>query len=187
MSGEHVWFTADTHFGHQKILKFHPERPGTNAEEMGEALIENWNAVVNKADHIYVVGDFSLSTQEVAENAFRRLKGNKHLVQGNHDPTRVARMSGWQSVSQIKEVKAGNHKFVLCHFPMLTWNGAHRGVYHLHGHSHGMLREQNHLQRARLDVGIDCHPHHRPFHLDEVLSLLGEYTPVDKHDSDGYR
>jgi len=180
MTDQHVWFTADLHFGHERILKFHPDRPGTNAAEMGEALIDKWNAVVDRHDHVYIVGDFCLAGQDVAETAFRRLKGQKHLVIGNHDPRRVIRMA-WSSVDEIKEVRVGENKFVLCHYPMLTWNQAHKGVYHLHGHSHGMMNAQNHLQRARLDVGIDCHPHHRPFHVDEVLERLGDYTPVDQH------
>ena len=174
---ENIWFTADLHFGHERILEFHPGRPGSNVEEMSEGLIDAWNDVVQRADHVYVVGDFSLGPQRIADDAFAQLKGQKHLIAGNHDPNRVRRM-GWKSVADLKSVKAGGRRFVLCHYPLVTWNGAHHGVLHLHGHSHGTLTEHN---PARMDVGVDCHPGHRPFHVDEVLDILSDYRPADHH------
>lgn len=180
---EHVWFTADTHFAHQRILKFHPDRNpdpdqyAWNDPEalagMEEMLITAWNACVQRHDHIYLVGDFCFGYQEDAERVFRQLNGHKHLIVGNHDPVRVQKL-GWESVADIKEVKAGGHKFVLCHFPMVSWNKMHKGVYHLHGHSHGGLIKSGEARRqpARMDVGIDCHPNLRPFHIDEVMATL---------------
>lgn len=182
---EHVWFTADPHFAHQRILKFHPNRNPSPDQyawndpdalaAMEELLIDNWNAVVGRNDHIYLVGDFCFGYQDDAERVFNQLHGFKHLIRGNHDPERVCRL-GWTSVSDIKEVKAGGHKFVLCHYPMVSWNKMHRGVMHLHGHSHGGLVRSGEAERqpARMDVGIDNHPFLRPFHIDEVLAHMGQ-------------
>lgn len=181
---QHVWFTADLHFRHRKIMKFHPKRNqtewGWNDDEAIEAhdqmLVENWNAVVGRKDHVYVLGDVCFGYQEDADLWIPRLNGYKHLIWGNHDPTRVQRMPVWVSVEQIKEVKVGEHRFVCCHYPMVSWNKMNKGWYHLHGHSHGGLLRSGEFRRqpARMDVGIDCHPNLRPFHVDEVLANLGE-------------
>ena len=73
-----VWFTADTHFGHANIIKY-CQRPFLNAEEQrlvledprggwrvsaetvhkhDQAILEAINSVVQKADTLWLVGDF---------------------------------------------------------------------------------------------------------------------------------
>jgi calcineurin-like phosphoesterase family protein len=56
-SKQGIWFTSDTHFGHNNILKF-CKRPWNTVEEMDEALINNWNAVVGTNDIVFHLGDF---------------------------------------------------------------------------------------------------------------------------------
>lgn len=79
-----VFFTADTHFGHKKIIEFEANaRPFFTVEEMNEALVDNWNSVVGKKDVIYHLGDVLFG-----RDAFKylgRLNGIKKLIMGNHD------------------------------------------------------------------------------------------------------
>jgi calcineurin-like phosphoesterase family protein len=185
-----VWFTADLHFGHKGILKHHPDRPGaahlhrwndpaTGIAVMEDHLIEAWNAVVSRGDDVWVLGDFSFGTPEEKAKVFHRLAGRKHLIVGNHDNNATKRLP-WTSVSDLHTWKAKPHRAVLCHYPLLTWDRAHYGVWMLHGHSHGLLQPHH---TTRMDVGVDCHPMYRPFHLDEIGAVMAKraYEPVDAH------
>ncbi len=173
-----TFFTADTHFGHTRIIEFHPHR-GSSIEEMNKRIVENWNAVVGAKDDVWFLGDFAMGKLDESLRYFHRLRGKKHLIIGNHDSPRTINLP-WTSVDYYKEWKQKPYKAVLCHYPFLTWNGAHNGVYALHGHSHGMLAPTT---TTRMDVGIDCHPEFRPFHLDEVVDYMSdkEYVVIDAH------
>jgi len=76
---------ADTHFGHANIIDYE-NRPFNNVEEMDNRLIELWNSIVGKSDHVYVLGDFTLSRKiDVIKNLVNQLHGRKVLIMGNHD------------------------------------------------------------------------------------------------------
>ena len=76
-----IYFTADTHFGHYNVIRF-CDRPFASAEEMDEAMIQNWNDRVTGNDTVYILGDmFFRSTN--AEGILKRLKGKKRLIVGN--------------------------------------------------------------------------------------------------------
>lgn len=48
-----IYFTADTHFGHENVIRF-CGRPFSCAAEMDEALIANWNSRVKGNDTVYI-------------------------------------------------------------------------------------------------------------------------------------
>ena len=58
-----TWIISDTHFGHAGVCNFTesdgvtPLRPWDDPEEMNEALVDNWNSVVNDNDRVYHCGD----------------------------------------------------------------------------------------------------------------------------------
>src|ERR1017187_8378616 len=54
-----TWFTADQHFGHKRIIEL-SGRPFGSVEEMNEAVVDRWNAVVAPDDLVWVLGDFAL-------------------------------------------------------------------------------------------------------------------------------
>ena len=56
--GSNVFFTSDTHFGHQNILRF-CDRPWATIAEHDQALIENWNDTVPEDAVVVHLGDFS--------------------------------------------------------------------------------------------------------------------------------
>lgn len=176
-----AWFTADLHFGHRAILRY-TNRPFADLDEMRTMVISNWNRHVRPNDDVYVLGDFSFEPKAQALETFEALQGRKHLIVGNHDGDSVRKLP-WESVSPLKTFRGGEGvRIVLCHYPMLTWDQAHRGTWHLHGHAHTNINHLNEGQ-TRLDVGLDNHPDWRPFSLAEVVERLSStvYEPVDHH------
>lgn len=141
-----MFFTADTHFGHTNIIKY-CNRPFSSIEEMDEILIENWNKIVTKKDIIYHLGDVAFRN---AEQYVKKLNGQIHLITGNHDRKRLDR---YRSISQIKVIRSVNPKIVMCHHALRSWPFSHNGAWHLYGHSHGRLPENESLS---FDIGVDC-------------------------------
>lgn len=173
-----LWFWSDTHFHHANIIDF-CNRPFGSVAEMDAAMIERWNQPVKAADQIFFLGDFGFGGAAAETVSF--LNGEKHLVIGNHDEKQSRRLltAGWASISHIRVVKWEGLRIVLCHYPLESWPGMHRGWYHFHGHSHGTLKRR---LRRRLDVGFDCFPD-GPVSISDALqaSEIGEDLLTDGH------
>jgi len=164
-----TYFTADTHFGHARISE-HCKRPFSDVDEMTDAMIDRWNAVVGPQDDVWHLGDFAYRLRpEALERVFRRLRGRKHLIIGNHDDKHVLRLS-WSSEPRDRRavtVPGETLPVVLDHYSMRVWPKAHYGAVHLYGHSHGALPGVG----RSLDVGVDCWDF-RPVTLEELRPTL---------------
>jgi calcineurin-like phosphoesterase family protein len=175
-----TFFAADHHFGHGNIIKF-CDRPFSSVEEMDERMIDEWNAVVGRTDRVFYLGDLSFHKKDKTLELLYALNGIIFYIMGNHDEKRFNEdiKGRFQWVKHYHELKHDSRKIVLCHYPFETWNKAHHGSWHLHGHSHGSLRTK---RGGRLDVGVDTHEF-RPWSMDEVVEHLSEqkYDPMDHH------
>lgn len=174
------WFTSDTHWAHDKVLGF-DNRPWATIEEHDEALIQNWNAVVQPGDVVYHLGDVSWHKRLLdIEILLGRLHGTKILILGNHDVGHVEKATGWAKVTPYLEISERGQKVVLFHYRMVVWNRSHHGSWALHGHSHGNL-PVNYDART-FDVGTMCW-NYRPISFDEVAEEMQKHTfvPVDQH------
>ena len=111
------------------------------------------------------------------EGLFGQLPGaRKHLVVGNHD-LELTQALPWDSVSDIAQVKDGRDRLThtLCHFPMITWNGARKGSLHLFGHVHDRWKgTQN-----SVNVGVDQW-NFRPTSL-ALAAARAKELPVNLH------
>lgn len=163
------WFASDHHIFHRRIIEF-CGRPHKSLEDMHDAIVEDHNRVVMRGDRVWIVGDFSFGETYETSRILERMNGQKFLVKGNHDhQRRINGVVGYADVFHYKELKFGEDHVILSHFPMLMWNRAHHGAYHLHGHCHGNIRYPAPLAKARIfDVGID-----------HLFKLNGSYSPVD--------
>lgn len=167
-----IWFTADTHFGHEYILDA-CQRPFKSIKEHDDALIERWNKAVNKHDMVYHCGDFALANCDYICEIIDQLNGQKFLIEGNHDRLTVGIKKRFITVERIKEIKVTDEeagikqKITLCHYPIESWRSKSHGSWHLHGHCHGDLKA---IER-RLDVGVDCH-NFNPISYEKVKEII---------------
>ena len=74
--------TADTHFGHAKIIGY-CDRPFSSVEEMNKGLVDNWNSVVKPEDVVFHLGDVGFGKSGFS--CVSQCNGRKILIRGNHD------------------------------------------------------------------------------------------------------
>ncbi|MDA3069514.1 metallophosphoesterase [Campylobacter sp. VBCF_08 NA3] len=138
-----IYFISDLHFGHENIMKYSPKYRNFNSvAEMDEYLIALWNDTVSDDDIVYNLGDLSFHKDSTkTARILERLNGSHRLILGNHDKQIIANtdLQGYfDEICDYKYFKAPGVKkgFVLFHYPILEWNGAHYGSVHLYGHVH---------------------------------------------------
>ena len=156
-----ILFTADTHFGHENIIKF-CNRPFENVEEMDRVLAENWNHRVCANDDIYILGDFCYRNDvSQAIDLLKNLNGRKHLIAGNHDMKYLKNQEFREQFVEVEymlTISVDNTRIVLCHYPIAEWDGFFRGTYHIYGHIHNAKNAAFHHLRSveqALNAGCD--------------------------------
>lgn len=178
-----IFFTGDTHLGDSSILK-HQEREGNTIEDHDDAIVRAWNAVVKRGDVVYHAGDFARRRPDAY---LRRLNGQIHLTEGNHDRLNAASKALFASFHQITKVKvkADNQLIYVSHYAMRVWNRSHYGSWNLYGHSHGSLDDDPHARA--IDVGWDVWK--RPISYEEIVPIMAakQWRPKDHHRPKGYR
>lgn len=182
------FLTSDTHYNHSSIIRL-SGRPflkadGTpDVEAMNETLIERHNSVVRPNDDVFHLGDFSFREKH-PDDAYRileRLNGRFHFIKGNHDEWLTKPHDKIVWVKDYYELRHDKQRFVLSHYPMLTWHGVHKGACMLHGHAHGNVNQWN-VGVRRLDVGVDTN-NFTPLEIGAIATLL---NAVDPKPAEGY-
>ena len=136
-------YIGDLHFGHNSVLKF-DNRPFNDITEHDNALIYLWNSRVDKNTQVYILGDFALHNEKTYSWYLRQLKGQKHLIIGNHDRKLLKdseAMGYFVSVDYYLELTDNQEHLVLSHYPLAEWNGFFRGTLHLYGHIHNSFND----------------------------------------------
>lgn len=132
------YYISDLHFGCQNKYE-------NRTLEHDKLIKENWNRVVHNNDNVYILGDIGREggnkDNEYLCEIISTLKGNKILVQGNHEKLNDNRLRQlFKEIVPYKEITDNyngiNHKLILCHYPILFWNNQHKGWLHLYGHVH---------------------------------------------------
>lgn len=177
-----TWFTSDTHFTHDTLIRFYADRGVyADGDEMSEAMIEKWNKLISPRDDVYHIGDFGGRDPAKDLKVARRLNGRLHFVPGNHD-RKLLNMQGFRDQCSTifpysyAEISVNKQKIILCHFPIWEWNAMHRGSWHIHGHVHG---KPTGVPGKILDVGVDGNGL-VPYHFDEVIEHM-ERQPLRTH------
>lgn len=131
-----IFFTADLHFGHDKLVA---RRGFDSVEEMDETLIDNWNARITDADTVYIAGDMFVCPVRRIRAILDRLAGIKILAVGNHDRTWIRHRSltsAFREIAPVVEYFGSRDTVVVTHYPMLDWYRRRHGAIQVYGHVH---------------------------------------------------
>lgn len=177
-----IWITSDFHFCHDREFVYKPR--GFNCvRDMNEAIVKNYNQLVQPNDDVYVLGDLMLSDNITGMKLLRNLKGRIHIIGGNHDTDERVRL--YRTAWNVEEVIMGCNlqyngwRFFLSHYPSLC------GYYeegkrlkncriNLCGHTHTNNRF------ADMDKGIIYHcelnaHNNKPVNIDEIIDDIKTY------------
>ena len=169
-----IYYTADVHFGHAKVLQF-DGRPFETIEEHDRFIIERWNAKVTPEDQVYIVGDFCVYSKEKSGYYLEQLNGRKYLIKGNHDSDLLKdpdAMSRFELVENICFIKDREYRIALCHFPLVEWHQYYRGAWHIYGHIHSTRERAFQFLRDEekaLNAGIMIN-HYEPVTMEELIA-----------------
>lgn len=132
------YYISDVHFGCQNKFE------GRTLEH-DKIIKENWNRIVHNDDNVYILGDVGKEggnkENEYLCEIISTLKGNKYLIQGNHEKLKDNRLRQlFVEIVPYKEITDNyngmSHNIVLCHYPILMWKNQHKKWIHLYGHLH---------------------------------------------------
>ena len=191
--GSKIFFTSDTHFGHDNIIKF-CDRPFKDIEEMDFKLIENWNKKVPQDGLVFHLGDFAWGGYEVWKKVRDQLNGDIILIKGNHDQknmTATAEQELFKHVTWQMFIQIEGRKLWLNHYPFLCYAGVYREpkklIYQAYGHVHsGPGKKGQDIPRLvntypmQYDVGVDNN-NYEPISWEELNAAIGKQLLKSKY------
>lgn len=178
---ERVFITSDWHFMHNRDFIYGP-RGFSSTQEMTTAIIERHNEIVRPQDHVYVLGDLMLNDNAAGLAAIKQLKGQIHVIRGNHDTD--GRMDLYSNCYNVVEVVEGKYlvykgyHFYLSHFPCLCGNfdeskPLKNRIVSLCGHTHTqdpfLDWDKGLIFHCEVDSN-NCYP----WNLDDIIAKIKE-------------
>jgi calcineurin-like phosphoesterase family protein len=180
-----IYITSDLHFCHDRAFVYEP-RGFPNIDEMNQAIVDNWNSIVQPDDIVYVLGDIMLNDNEQGLKLLKSLKGEIHIVLGNHDTaTREALYKDCQNVAEValaEKLKYKGYHFFMTHYPCLTGNldnekPLKQRTISLCGHTHTkdpfLDWKQSPIFHCEIDTN-DCYP----WLLDDIIKDMENYNKI---------
>lgn len=166
------WFISDTHFLHNRILKFFRDdmqieklRDFSSCKEMDEYMIKQWNSVVGVNDYVYHLGDVTFQYNGLFNEIMSQLKGKKRLIVGNHDKIWNPNLMRWFDKAMLwrgfKE-----YDFTATHIPQRLEN-LRDGTFNVHGHTHARNLNDPHY----INVSVEVRDY-TPVHLDTLIEEI---------------
>jgi calcineurin-like phosphoesterase family protein len=174
---------------------------------MNRALADNINARVKSGDTLWCLGDWTFGRGSDYRRNARWFRDqiqcrDVRLVWGNHDDRSIRDL--FTATHDQVRIRDGDVAITLNHYPMITWDGQHRGSVaapniHLYGHVHALYQREPDACPLRfndawaaLDVGFDGHDY-QVWSIEEILEvlrprLLGlETLKRERHQFDPFR
>lgn len=150
------WFTSDTHFGHENIIKY-CNRPFSSIQEMNRKLILNWNKVVESNDVVVHIGDFCFGDPL---EYLKQLNGHIVFIKGNHDNKKSLNARILNLDMMINSIH------IYCtHLPE---NYSRKYKLNLVGHVHEKWKVKKTKYSTLVNIGVDVWDY-MPVSFDEII------------------
>ncbi len=187
------YYIADLHFFHDALNHKMDHRGFGSAEEMNEYMLQKWNSKVRENDDVVIIGDLSWGSAEKTAKLLERLKGRLYLIQGNHDSFLKKKdmlLRRFQWIKHYEELSDNKRKVVLCHYPIMCYNGQYRldengqpKTYMLYGHVHDtqdqrLLEQFQELTRRTLVVNKEGGERFIPCNMLNCFCMYSDYEPL---------
>ena len=182
-----IYLTSDTHFGHSKNFLYEP-RGFKNIYDHDNAIIKNWNEIVQPEDDVYLLGDVMLNDNDYGLSCLKQLKGQIHIIRGNHcTDARIELYKTCPNVVEVCDAKWLKYKkqmFFLSHYPCLTDNHdtdkpLSRRIVNVCGHCHTQDKwldwDKGLIYHAEMDAN-GC----KPISIDEILTDIKNKIEEEK-------
>ena len=156
-------------------------------------MLQKWNQKVRQNDEVVIIGDLSWGTRKQTEELLDQLNGRLYLITGNHDRFVQQTITKWNRFVWIKpyeELSDNKRKVVLCHYPILCYNGQYRldkngnpKTYMLYGHVHDshdqrLLEQFQEITRNTVVENIQGEQQHIPCNMINCFCMYSDYEPL---------
>ncbi len=184
------YYIADLHFFHGALNEKMDRRGFASMEEMNEYMIAKWNKRVRKNDDVVIIGDLSWGNVQETNALLQRLKGKLYLVCGNHVNNKEMNLDRFKWVKHYAELSDNRRKVVLCHYPIMCYNGQYRvdekgepKTYMLYGHVHDTQDErliEQFQEITRKTTVTDAQGNERPIPCNMIncFCKFSDYEPL---------
>lgn len=188
---ESAHFWSDLHLFHKSAIR---ARGFEDADAMNRDLLSKCSHL-KKTDTLFLLGDISFGKFEQTKEWLSEIPSRKVLVMGNHDSGLAKHLEKlFDEVHKLLRIKAVSYTgpewqrtksdqvdIVCCHFPLLVWDKAHYGSWHLHGHCHGNLQWPGPHEVRAIDVGVDAFGKNGPLSFFDIKGVM-DTRPIITYD-----
>jgi calcineurin-like phosphoesterase family protein len=213
------YYIADLHLSHGRNMLFsdnsvdqwkldgYPDLKKFNNidnDTWSEFVVKQWNNTITNEDLVYIAGDVGLNTSSNVIKYLEQLKGDKILIEGNHDKKLLKDPAFKRCFKSINDCNlAYNEKLVyedgscdsreiwlsMTHYPILAHQGHTRYSVNICGHIHSTYHIQkaldlmnnylieNGIPHREINVGITCPwMDFKPKILQDIMRLQDYYA-----------
>lgn len=187
------FFIADCHFFHENMNSKMDKRGFESAEAMNEYMIGKWNRKVRSQDEVVVLGDLSWGDAAQTNELLKRLHGRLYLIEGNHDlylKNREFHRERFEWIKPYAELHDNKRKVVLCHYPIMCYNGQYRRddkgrprSYMLYGHVHDtfdqrLIERFQELMKNSVNEQASGDKQNIPCNMINCFCMYSDYEPL---------
>lgn len=205
---DQILFWGCLHWHHNPSwdLPIWKRRGFESVQEHDDAIVKNWNTKATDKTIGFLLGDtmFGMGGKDEFMSLMRQLKFSKLFVMsGNHhagfkqafdsidDNTLYVDGNYYKEVIFIPnyvETYINGQPIVLCHYPILSWNGAGKGSWMLFSHVHGSLGNSElgrmYLKDGGANLEISVEATKFPLTYGEIFTIMKSKSKfkTDHHD-----